>query len=87
MKTLPTIHTNGTSAAELFRGYRAAMKACQSATEAIRGIEFNARDYYPQGPEAWTSALSEMERHAANIKAAKDAFLAVAMHVQEFIKD
>ena len=87
MKTLPMIHTNGTSAKMLFEGYLKAYEACRETLEAIEGIEFNARDYYPIHPNAWSEARAEMARHALHIGAAKDAFLAVACHVQGFMKE
>lgn len=54
--TAPTIHLNGTSAKELWAGYEAAYDAVRAAQEAIGKIEFNARDYYVQSPNAWGQA-------------------------------
>ena len=45
----PTIHTNGTSPEMLRRGYEDARLAVVKAIQALDAIEFNARDYYPQG--------------------------------------
>lgn len=63
---LPAIHSNGTGRADLIEGYHAASRAIQAAMDALRAIEFNARDYYVAGPDAWTTARDEMiTRHNA----------------------
>jgi hypothetical protein len=54
--TPPTVHLNGTSAKDLWAGYEAAYEAVRAAQEAIRKIEFNARDYYVQDADAFTKA-------------------------------
>lgn len=54
--TAPTVHLNGTSATDLWAGYEAAYDAVRAAQDALAKIEFNARDYYVQGPEAWSKA-------------------------------
>jgi len=63
---LPTIHRNGTSAANLQQGYDAAAEALYTLEQALNSIEFNARDYYVQGDAAWTQAYAE--RRAINAK-------------------
>ena len=52
----PTVHLSGTSAAALLEGYEAATAAVTAACNALRDAAPNARDYYPQGPDAWTKA-------------------------------
>jgi hypothetical protein len=54
--TAPTVHLNGTSAKDLWEGYEAAYDAVRAAQDALRQIEFNARDYYVQGDEAYSKA-------------------------------
>ena len=54
--TPPTVHLNGTSHKDLWAGYEAAYDAVRAAQEALGNIEFNSRDYYVQGPEAWGKA-------------------------------
>ena len=54
--TAPTVHMNGTGYKDLWNGYEAAYDAVRAAQEAIGNIEFNARDYYVQDPEAWSKA-------------------------------
>ena len=63
---LPTLHTNGTSSRMLLDGYIEASLAIQSAVEALSKVEFNGRDYYPQGDGAWKQAVEE---HAARFEA------------------
>jgi hypothetical protein len=53
---LPIIHLNGTSAGTLAHGYGKAYNTVTEAMEAMNHIEFNARDYYPEGPEYWEAA-------------------------------
>lgn len=68
---LPTVHLNGTSRADLFAGWNAAGEALEDFISAYEQIEFNARDYYVQGPEAWPAALdlrSEMNLKIRELK-------------------
>jgi hypothetical protein len=59
MTTLPTIHLNGTGADSLQREYRAVRKAVAAAADALAAATCNARDFYPQDPEAWHKAQAE----------------------------
>jgi hypothetical protein len=56
---LPTIHLNGTGAESLEREYRAVRRAVAAAAEALAAATCNARDFYPQGSEAWHRAKAE----------------------------
>ncbi len=58
---IPTIHLNGTSKERLVSGYEKAHRALRVAGEALSEIEFNPRDYYVQGPQAWPEAVREMD--------------------------
>jgi hypothetical protein len=61
---LPTVHLNGTGREMLVKGYEQAYEAIRETSKALSKIEFNARDYYVQGPEAWQEAVEEMHaRH------------------------
>lgn len=64
--TLPTVHMNGTGHKTLAKDYENADDALRNFTDTFGRIEFNARDYYPQGPEAWGKARDE--RCAINLK-------------------
>ena len=73
---LPTIHLNGTSRQTLAQGYDAADDALYEFINAFGAIEFNARDYYVQGPEAWSAARDardEINRKIRDIKQYIDA--------------
>jgi len=54
---MPTVHLNGTSHKMLSRGYDDAHYALKTFAKAFGFVEFNARDYYVQGPEAWPAAV------------------------------
>lgn len=53
---LPTVHLGGTSHKMLTQGYEDAYFALKTFIKAFGHIEFNARDYYVQGPDAWNDA-------------------------------
>lgn len=57
--TFPTVHLNGTSRSTLIDGYTAALEKAREAEWTFRNIEFNSRDYYPQGPNAWDCAVDD----------------------------
>ncbi len=57
----PTLHLNGTGKEMLGKGYEDAHTALRKVEEAFGRIEFNPRDYYVQGPEAWPEAVKEMK--------------------------
>jgi hypothetical protein len=59
--TLPTIHLNGTGRQTLLDHYNDAYRALVTAHAAFTEIEFNARDYYPQGPDAYHRARTERD--------------------------
>ncbi len=59
--TLPTIHLNGTGAANLEAEYRAVRKAVRAAENLLQAATCNARDFYPQEPGAWQRAQAERE--------------------------
>lgn len=59
--TLPTIHLNGTGRATLLADYKAAYDKLIEFRDAFQSIEFNARDYYVQGPEAFQYARAKRD--------------------------
>lgn len=70
---LPTIHLNGTGARNLLAQYLAAAKALREASEALRAAAPHARDYYPQGDDAyWVARHEHDERVAAVSRVADD---------------
>lgn len=63
---MPLIHLNGTGKKMLCEGYDQAAEKLQDFIDAWRSVEFNARDYYPHGTEAWRQACDA--RDAINAK-------------------
>ena len=57
--TTPTVHLNGTGFLNLWTEYENVAKAHRELERAFDRVEFNARDYYVQGPDAWTKARDE----------------------------
>lgn len=76
---LPTIHLNGTSAEQLLEQAREANLALHHAIMALENMNINARDYYPQGPEAYVEAARE---HAHRL----DVLSKVRLEVSEYVK-
>ena len=61
---LPTVHLNGTGLKTLKESYDRVDDALYELQQAWGEVEFNARDYYPQGPEAWDQATKERGQHS-----------------------
>lgn len=57
--TFPTVHLNGTSKKDLCEGYENALHKVREAIAELSKIEFNSRDYYPQGNDAWGKAVEQ----------------------------
>ena len=85
--TFPTIHTNGTGSQTLLDGYVSAFLAVRGAIDDIRRIEFNARDYYPQGDQAWPAARNEMQERIRKLDAVADELEAIADHIQTLVAE
>ena len=69
---LPTVHLGGTSLKMLTQGYEDAYFALQTFAKAFGYVEFNARDYYVQGPDAWMAAV--------------DARMDINLKIQDIVK-
>lgn len=78
---LPTIHLNGTSRKTLQESYDAVDQALHELTEAWGRVEFNARDYYVQGPEAFQAAQNERWAMAMKIQELKEYVDAIRGHL------
>lgn len=83
MKTLPTIHMNGTPAKMLLEGYDNLEGALLAAQDALGKVEFNARDYYPQGMEAWKAARDEWTELQTQLNTIREKVVAVMIHIHE----
>jgi len=57
--TTPTIHSHGTPGKLLYSDYENAMNRAQDAIDALNNATLNGRDYYPQGPDAFESAVCQ----------------------------
>ena len=56
---LPTIHLNGTGANSLRDEYHKVRLAAKATADALADATCNARDFYPQEPEALQQAQAE----------------------------
>ena len=83
---LPTIHSNGSSAKSLTEDYSHARRAVGEAMTALKAVDFNARDYYVQGPTAWTQAVSQRHDIYQHLSDAFNALHEHEMHCSQFIK-
>jgi hypothetical protein len=78
--TLPTIHMNGTSRADLLEANREAMGAVQVAMAAVCRAVPNGRDYYPQGSDAWKAAAAEHRARIVALEKIEAELEAIALH-------
>lgn len=65
--TLPTVHLNGTSREMLLDGYTEAYRKLIEFRDIFSKIEFNARDYYVQGPDAYYKARDQRDAERQRI--------------------
>lgn len=65
----PLVHLNGTSKAALAEGYHNAATAITAALNKLIEAAPNARDYYPQGPDAWALAKREHDARCETLRA------------------
>ena len=78
---LPTVHSNGTGFKTLKECYDKADDALFDFIAAWEGIEFNARDYYVSGPEAWTKAIEQRQEMSSIIRAVREYIIAHQIHI------
>ncbi len=81
--TLPTIHSNGTGKNTLEHDYMNARARIMDALRAFEAIEFNARDYYPQGPNAFTAAREERAVMARKLVDVREYLTAHTDHISD----
>lgn len=79
----PTIHLNGTSASDLLDGIKDAVCAVNAAIDAIAKAAPNARDYYPQGPQAFAAADLEHRTRLARLHDIHAELEAIGIHIIE----
>jgi len=68
----PILHINGSSLKSLNDSYAAADKALHEFIQNWQRIEFNARDYYPQGPDAYPAARDERDEIDRHLRSVRD---------------
>jgi hypothetical protein len=85
--TLPTIHLGGSSGRLLYAEYLKALDAAREAREAMSQIDFNARDYYVQGVDAWESALEERYTQMAGLDSLIEYLEQHLIHIDEQISN
>ena len=71
MATIPTLHLNGTGKTTLRDEYAAAYDALTKALEAFASTTSNARDFYPQGANAYQLHKQERNKALAELRSAK----------------
>jgi len=81
--TLPTIHLNGTGAANLKREYRAVLTALHDATEALAQATCHPRDFYPQGDGAWQRARAERKEAFRSLQDVEKYVEQWLLHIQD----
>jgi hypothetical protein len=72
---------NGTGAKMLRDGYDSAVDAVMAAEDAMKRIEFNARDYYVDGPEKWSAARDEFADMMENLQRVRMKLEGVVLHI------
>lgn len=80
---IPTIHLNGTGKKMLLEGYLEAYRAIRQAKKALTNIEFNPRDYYVQGSNAWEEATREMQERFNALSKIENEIEEIAEAIQE----
>jgi hypothetical protein len=70
--TLPTIHLNGTGAADLEAQYRAVRLVVSEAIRLLEQATCNARDFYPQQAGTYSRACSERRQAFEHLSAAAE---------------
>lgn len=79
----PTVHLNGTSGHELMRQAIEARKAVEAAITLVDECAPNARDYYPQGADAWRDAHGEHVSRIAHLRTVSAELQEIIDHVDD----
>lgn len=86
MNTYPTIHMNGTGAAQLLQQYSAALYALSDAMTALCDAAPHGRDYYPQGDTAYREAAAEHAARALKLGQVYAELERLCLHCQQRVK-
>lgn len=82
-KTLPTLHLNGTSKDALFAANAEAAGHLRAALAKLGDAAPNARDFYPQGPDAYGKARAEHDARAEVLRAVLKDYEAICEHIAD----
>lgn len=77
----PTIHLNGTSREELQKQLETAVTALTTTLQALTDATPHARDYYPQGNNAWQEALNEHRERYNSLVRVRDELMMLLEYV------
>jgi len=69
---IPTIHLNGTGKETLLAEIAAAVDAISAAIAAVGHMTVHGRDYYPQGPLAYSVARIQQDDRLNALRAVMD---------------
>jgi hypothetical protein len=75
------IHLNGTSGKDLWNEYHAAYEATKNSIDALCNATCNGRDFYPQGPAAFSQARSERDEALQKLREVKTYIEEVLMGI------
>ena len=79
----PTIHSNGTGAADLLEQVENVYRLAGDLAEALGKACPNERDYYPQGDNAVHTAIAEHSARMVAVEKIRDDMLALADNVYD----
>lgn len=79
----PTIHLNGTGRDSLIEQQCNAARSLRAALEALGEAAPNARDYYPQGGDAYPAARAEHESRVSRVRAVLEEVEALAEEIAD----
>jgi hypothetical protein len=85
--TVPTVHTNGTSAHNLRDDLQAAVEALREGQRRMVMAAPNGRDYYPQGNDAMNVVMAEHERRCIDLNRILTELEEQRDHVQAVLDD
>jgi hypothetical protein len=72
MITIPVVHMNGTSRAELLDQARKAHEAAENLRAALRAMTPHGRDYYPKGNQLINTALDQHHNRLIRVEAIQE---------------
>lgn len=79
----PTVHLNGTSKLVLLKGAEDAYNSVDAAIAKLCEASPNARDYYVQGPDAFTKAANQHRERLAKLQVVAAELIAIYQNLEE----